>query len=61
MQYVTDLMESEGVQTMMFFDEAFGNAFGTEWNNAIAGVITGTKTPEQAMSDLQAYCESAQE
>lgn len=61
MQYVTDLMEKDGVQTMMFFDEAFGNAFGTEWNNAIASVITGTKTPEQAMADLQTYCETAQE
>ena len=61
MQYVTDLMNEDGALTMMFFDEAFGNAFGTEWNNAINAVVTGTKTPEQAMSDLQAYCESAQE
>ena len=61
MQYVTDLMNEDGALTMMFFDEAFGNAFGTEWNNAINAVVTGTKTPEQAMADLQEYCVNAQE
>ena len=39
----------------MFFDEWFGNALGTEWNNTLNAIMAGTKTSEQAFKDLQTY------
>lgn len=55
LKYVNDAMAKDGAETFGFFDEQFGNALGTEWNNTLNAIVSKTKTPEQAFKDLQTY------